>query len=375
MKITFLKPLFAAILIAYTGTIFAQTQITPLDNDVIHPFGTSFDPMQKFIARGESGGVPGPTPTGCDLYGFRSQVRPDLAINMGIHQYFLASGAPVALPIISTNTNRGLGIVEENNLPGTFNFGCGNLLANFKQSSTNNTVFTIFGSGVASGGMFMSSDRTLKKNIQPIENALEIVSQLNGYTYEYRREERPDLNLPQDTRYGFITQEVQKVMPTVVRRGTDLQGNPADYQVMEYNAIMPVLAEAIKAQQKTITDLEEENQALEARLARLEAIILKNDASAANQQLQLNPMGDVKLRQNTPNPSSNSTTIAYELPKQMNNADLVVFDLKGQEMDRQAIGSGAGAALVNTTNWPAGIYVYAVMVEGRTLARKKMTVK
>lgn len=374
MKITFLKPLFAAIIIAYTGTTFAQIQTTPLDNYAIHPFGTAFDFTAKFVAMGESGGTIGPTPTGCDLYGFRSQVRPDLAINMGIHQYFLASGAPAALPIISTNTNRGLGIVEENNLPATFNFGCGNLLATFKQSSSNNTVFTIFGSGVASGGMFMSSDRTLKKNIQPIENALEIVNQLNGYTYEYRREERPDLNLPQDTRYGFITQEVQKVMPTVVRRGTDLQGNPADYQVMEYNAIMPVLAEAIKAQQKTITDLEEENQALEARLARLEAIILKGEA-ATNQQLQLNSMGDVKLSQNTPNPSSNSTTIDYELPKQMNTADLVVFDLKGQEMDRQAIGSGAGSALVNTTNWPAGVYVYAVVVEGKTLARKKMTVK
>lgn len=61
--------------------------------------------------------------------------------------------------------------------------------------------------------------------------------------------------------------------------------------------------------------------------------------------------------------------------EQRNTADLVVFDLKGQEIDRQAIGSGAGSALVNTTNWPAGVYVYAVVVEGKTLARKKMTVK
>ncbi len=47
---------------------------------------------------------------------------------------------------------------------------------------------------------------------------------MQGYTYEYRTDERPDLNLPRGQRYGFITQEVQEVMPTIVRKGVDLDG-------------------------------------------------------------------------------------------------------------------------------------------------------
>lgn len=35
-----------------------------------------------------------------------------------------------------------------------------------------------------------------------------------------------------------------------------IDGNPTDYQVMKYDTIIPVLAEAIKIQQNTIEDLE-----------------------------------------------------------------------------------------------------------------------
>jgi hypothetical protein len=297
-----------------------------------------------------------------------------MAINMGIHSYFIPTGDSVNMPIILTNTNRPLGFVEENSLPATFNFGCGNLLGNFKQSSTSNNVLTIYGSATASGGTWTTSDRTLKQNIQPIENALEIVSQLKGYTYEYRRKERPDLNLPQGTRYGFITQEVQEVMPTVVRQADDIMGNPTNFQVMEYDAIIPVLAEAINSQQAIITDLEQKNEDLEARLARLEALILKNNAPNNSSASTLINPSNIQLSQNRPNPSTGSTTIDYTIPAEMNNARLVVFDLNGKELSNQEIPAGQGTVKINTSRLTTGAYIYAVVVDGRSLARKKMIV-
>ncbi len=377
MKNFFLKTLFTTIFIAFAGIIYGQIQTSPLNSVSIHPFGTTFDPLNQFASIGESGAIAGPVgPSKCDLYGFRAQLDIKSAVNIGM-QIFVNQpplGLPKAFPVITTNTDLGLGILEQNSLPSTFNLGCGNLLAVFKQSTTNNNVLTLFGGITATSGVFGTSDRNLKRNIQPITNALEIVSQLNGYTYEYRRDERPELNLPKGQRYGFVTQEVQKVMPTIVRQGSDVQGKATDYQVMEYDAVIPVLAEAIKMQQVLITDLEKENSALEDRLARLEAIILK-DKAPNNKVDNVNNASGVKLGQNSPNPSDMSTTINYTLPENIDNANLVVFDLKGQTMSSQLINTGNGTVELNTNTWAAGVYVYSIVVDGRVLARKKMTVK
>jgi len=343
MKITFLKPLFTIVVIFSFSTLYAQIQTSPLNASSIHPFGTTFSPFSKFASIGESGATPGPTITGCDIYGFRSQLALDAAVNIGVQRYSFGPnpGDTAIVPIISTSTNKGLFIVEENSLPVTFNFGCGNLIANFKQSATNNNVFNIYGSATASGGNWTTSDRTLKQNIKPIEN--------------------------EGQRYGFITQEVEEVMPTVVRKSTDIHGNPADYQVMEYDAIIPVLAEAINTQQDIITDLE-------ARLARLEALILKDKAPNNSSASTLMNPSNIQLSQNRPNPSSGSTTIDYTIPEAMKNAQLVVFDLNGKELSSQEIPTGQGTVKINTSQLTTGAYIYAVVVDGRALARKKMIV-
>lgn len=370
--------LCATAMISFAGAAYAQIQTTPLNNYAINPFGTNFSPIGKFASMGESGATIGPTPTGCDLYGFRAQTNPNTAINIGLQSYtFGPANTPATAPAIVTNTNNALFFIEENNLSTTFNFGCGNLLAVYKQSATNNNVATFFGAITANGGVTGPSDRTLKRNIQPIENALEIVSKLNGYTYEYRRDERPELNLPKGQRYGFITQEVQEVMPTIVRQSSDIQGNPADFQVMEYDAIIPVLAEAIKIQQTTIEDLEKENKTLEARLERLEALILKNqptpnDASSS----QLNSINNsIQLEQNRPNPTPGLTVIDYTLPKDITKASLVVVDLNGKEISNQLINAGTGSVELSTRSWISGTYIYSIVVDGRTLASKKMIVQ
>lgn len=373
MKSTFLKTLLTTFCLTAVGGVYAQVQTSSLNSKAIHPFGTAFNPLGQFAAFGESGGVPGPTQTGCDIYGFRAQLGVDDAINIGVQSYtFGADSTPATAPVISTSSNKALFIIEENTLPTTFNFGCGNLLAVYKQGGTNNNVYTIFGGATASGGTWTTSDRTLKRDIQPIENALDIVSKLNGYTYEYRRDERPELNLPRGTRYGFITQEVQKVMPTVVRQSNDIQGNPADYQVMEYDAIIPVLAEAIKMQQNTIKDLEKENNTLEARIARLEALVLGDKTQRVD---NIDRVNGVKLGQNSPNPTGIGTSIDYSLPKDMTNANLVVVDLKGRTVSTQAITDQSGVVELNTSVWAAGTYIYSIVVEGRAVARKKMIVQ
>ncbi len=44
-------------------------------------------------------------------------------------------------------------------------------------------------------------------------------------------------------------------------------------------------------------------------------------------------------------------------------------------MSRQTLEVGTGTTQINTSKWTAGVYVYTIEVDGRTLARKKMVVQ
>ena len=59
-----------------------------------------------------------------------------------------------------------------------------------------------------------------------------------------------DRELPEGEHYGLIAQEVEKVLPQVVK--TDENGEKA----IAYTEIIPILIESIKKQQQMITELQ-----------------------------------------------------------------------------------------------------------------------
>jgi hypothetical protein len=101
-----------------------------------------------------------------------------------------------------------------------------------------------------------SSDVRFKKNILPLENALEKVLALRGVQYEWNEfvnsvRDGYALNVPI---IGMIAQEVEKVIPQIV--GTwKLNDELTDAKSLEYQRIVPYLVEAIKEQQKQIDQL------------------------------------------------------------------------------------------------------------------------
>jgi hypothetical protein len=127
-------------------------------------------------------------------------------------------------------------------------------------------------------GLYNLSDARAKKNVAPLENALDKVRQLRGVTYQY-----DNANVGQftggDTRTytGFIAQEVALVVPEavadkyIVSDGVATKGALADMQpvdrqtvkVVDYVSLVPVLVEAIKEQQLYIEQLEKRIQQLE----------------------------------------------------------------------------------------------------------------
>lgn len=92
-----------------------------------------------------------------------------------------------------------------------------------------------------------SSDERFKKNINPIGSALDKVMSIEGVTYDFRVDEFSDRNFPTTKQLGFIAQNVEEVLPEVVRTNGD------GYKAVDYAKVTALLNEAIKEQQKQIS--------------------------------------------------------------------------------------------------------------------------
>jgi fibronectin-binding autotransporter adhesin len=98
----------------------------------------------------------------------------------------------------------------------------------------------------------VSSDERLKKNVRPLESALERVRQLNGVSFQWKRsaveaagkayhEYEGDKSA---TYIGFLAQDVEETFPELVSHWEGKDGE--DYRALSYARMTAVLVEAIK---------------------------------------------------------------------------------------------------------------------------------
>lgn len=107
----------------------------------------------------------------------------------------------------------------------------------------------IAGSGCYTGTFGACSDRRFKRHIAALDTPLETVKRLRGVRYEWRADEFPQQHFPDGEQIGLIAQEVEALVPSVVLTGSD------GYKSVDYAKLVPLLIEAIKAQQKQIEAL------------------------------------------------------------------------------------------------------------------------
>jgi len=96
------------------------------------------------------------------------------------------------------------------------------------------------------------SDRNLKENIVEIDNALEKVSKINGYTFDYKHNGKSSA--------GVIAQEIEEVLPSAVNHKVlEMQTGDAEteYKVVEYDQVIGLLVSAIKELQAEIAELKD----------------------------------------------------------------------------------------------------------------------
>jgi hypothetical protein len=105
------------------------------------------------------------------------------------------------------------------------------------------------------------SDKRYKKDIKPIENALDKVLLLEGVTYNWNLDTTVigDKNLDSLNHIGFVAQDIEKILPQVVSTANDKDKTKS----VAYSDIVPVLAEAIKELSAQIKELQTKIQTLE----------------------------------------------------------------------------------------------------------------
>jgi hypothetical protein len=197
---------------------------------------------------------------------------------------------------------------------------------------------------VRSNAVILTSDQRFKKEIVSFNNGMEIIRQLKPVNYKFNTEDFKDrYDFDNRLQYGFIAQDLEKVMPSSVVELKD------GYKGVNYIMLIPVLTQAIKT-------MDTELQALKGENASMKRALGNGSNNTSNENT-----GSIKLLQNVPNPFGNSTIIEYALGDNNKGIKLVVADLSGKTIQVFENLASNGKVEVKAESLNNGIYLYSLV--------------
>jgi hypothetical protein len=225
----------------------------------------------------------------------------------------------------------------------------------------------------AQNGVIQTSDLRDKTNIRDLNYGLKEILKLRSIKFNWKQ------SAFKEDKFGLIAQDLQKVMPEVVRDyeyKRDKNGSrekvPSERLGVAYDDLIPVLIKAIQEQQQEIDALK--------KAVGTTAVTTSSSSSPAsvNTNEQSNvvnlKLSNVELEQNFPNPLQNSTSIRYNIPKDTKNASLLISDVNGKTIKQVSITSGNGIVNLDTSLLSAGTYTYTLIADGNKIDSKKMVI-
>jgi hypothetical protein len=193
------------------------------------------------------------------------------------------------------------------------------------------------------------------------------------------------LNLPQGRHYGLIAQEVEQVLPEVVKTITFDGGKgslqikqdgpqtpgpqneePITFKAVNYTELIPIVVKGMQEQEERI---QKQEQVIESLLQQVNE--LKSQVSRLTGQGATTVTG-ISLGQNTPNPAKTTTRISYSIPGN-SQAQLVVTDATGKTI-KTILLNASGFVNLNTASFSSGVYNYSLVADGKVLETKRLTI-
>lgn len=139
-------------------------------------------------------------------------------------------------------------------------------------ANTQNGKLYINGSLVVNGNITALSDRRIKTGIADLEYGLDAILKLSSKQYAYIQESGYKLDLEAGLQFGLIAQEVESIIPEVVKNDfqvSDSEGQISFMKSVSYTELIPVLIRAIQEQQTLIRQKDAEISDIRSQLAAL----------------------------------------------------------------------------------------------------------
>lgn len=257
----------------------------------------------------------------------------------------------------------------------------------------------VYGRALTTYSIWETSDIRFKENIEDLKDEPSLLTKLRGVSYKKnalalqnevnttntsvsptiappatnnvlsQKTDSVVLKTPivPEREYGFIAQEVQAVLPNLVIQ--DEQG----YLAINYTGLIPLLVESYKDLLARVEYLEDEITILktnccgEATNSDLKSAVIStgtndNGLSAVN-----------ILKQNIPNPFTESTQIKYYLTANVTTAGIYIYNMNGTQLQRiELFQKGEGSVTINGGELKAGMYMYTLIADGKEVDTKKM---
>lgn len=128
------------------------------------------------------------------------------------------------------------------------------------------------------------SDRRSKRDVQTLSDATNIVNQLTPVQYHYDTDRYPTMGLGDRLEYGFIAQEVQQILPDITKTkrlstnaceeatvNGQMENKTEEFVMMDYTRLIPILTQAIKEQNTTINQLNDQIKVLQQQVSDLQS--------------------------------------------------------------------------------------------------------
>ncbi|MBN2197805.1 tail fiber domain-containing protein, partial [Candidatus Wolfebacteria bacterium] len=122
-------------------------------------------------------------------------------------------------------------------------------------------TLTVNGAAWVASGAWSGSDIRWKKDIVSLSlsDSLNKIKLLNPISFIWKNEEYSDMHFNNGIQFGFIAQEMEKIIPEIVTINND------GYKGISYERLVPILTAAIQEQQKQIDELKTEINILKTK--------------------------------------------------------------------------------------------------------------
>lgn len=331
--------------------------------------------------------------TTMQVFGPHGDMRSGSKLTFGDFGQFPYNGWNVFIGEYGTTDSDQLWLHGKNGIYLTRGGQASNIIAYYNPASNSNFVFN---TNLRVNGVDITSDARLKENVQSLQNPLDLLSHVSGVTYNYKlseinkyrepdkskfteeqsiQENASDMQTSMDAasiekanrdkqlqnvidrkeaeeasrkRIGFLAQDVEKVLPELVK--TDEDG----VKSIDYIGFIPLLVESINEMRLTIQEQQNEIEMLQSLLS-VETKSTLRSTSTGNPDM----VEGAKLYNRA------GASVSYTLPSTFSNAYLQVFDISGRVVKKITLTIANDIVDINPSEIGYETFVYALYVDGQ----------